>query len=126
MALIYERFTSFPVAAVTLVDRFVQSRGTQGFYPRPLGAVQFQLIARRTQNGPVGLERPLILRGQTNYTGVYRIANEVIVGGGPVRVIPPGQYRLLITSDFYQDAELDFDWPSDPAAALPGAAGTFR
>lgn len=116
MALTYESFTFVPIAALTLIDHFVQLRGTRGPFPEPFGPVKFQLVARLTQGGSATLDPPILLRGQTNYTGVYRFANEATIGNSPVLIIPPGRYTLRITSEFYQDAEVDIDWPTDPAA----------
>jgi hypothetical protein len=130
MALTYETFTFAPIAAITLVDRFVQLRGTGGSFPAPLGALRFQLTAQVAQGSSIALEPPIVLRGQTNYTGVYRFANEATIGDSPVISIPAGRYTLRITSDFYQDAALDVDWPTDPAAPpvvplLPGYTYPF-
>jgi hypothetical protein len=130
MALTYETYTFAPIATISLVDHFVQLRGTGGPFPAPLGAVRFQLTAQVARGGPIALDPPILLRGQTNYTGVYRFANEATLGDSPVVSIPSGRYTLRITSDFYQDAALDIDLPTDPTAPpvvplLPGYTYPF-
>jgi hypothetical protein len=48
--------------------------------------------------------------------GVFLFANEGTVGASPLLRIPPGRYRLLTASEFYQDDVRIIDWPPDPLA----------
>ena len=113
MATTYEKFTSSALAAATLVDAFVQLRGASGSFPAPIGPVEFQLIATITGGGAVALDPPIVLNAATNGYGVYLFASQGTIGTSPVLRIPAGQYRLRITSGFYQDATLDLAWPPD-------------
>jgi hypothetical protein len=123
VAAIYERLVLAPLAAITLVDRFVQLRGTRGAFPAPLGAVRFTLIARIVQGNPLALDPPWLLRAGTNGTGVYQFANEATAGGRPLFLVPRDQYRLRIDADFYQRVEMDLAWPTSvdqmPIVLLP-------
>ena len=116
MAATYEKFTSTSVAAITLVDNFVQLRGTRGQFPAPIGTVQFRLVARIQPAGAAVLDTPIILNTQTNGYGVFLFSSEGTIGSSPLLRIPADQYRLLITSDFYQDETLDLAWPPDLSA----------
>lgn len=113
MAATYETFTSSPLAALTLTDNFVQLRGTSGQFPAPIGSLAFQLIATLPAGGPKPLVPAIVLKAQSNGYGVFLFTSEGSIGSSPVLRIPPDQYRLLITSDFYQDATLDLAWPPD-------------
>jgi len=130
VAAIYERLVFTPLAAITLVDRFVQLRGTRGAFPAPLGAVRFTLIARIVQGNPLALDPPWLLRAGTNGTGVYQFANEATAGGRPLFLVPPDHYRLRIDADFYQRVEIDLAWPTSVdqmpiVRLLPGYAYPF-
>jgi hypothetical protein len=111
-----ETFVSTPVAIVTLIDQFVQVRGSGGAFPPPIGPVAFQFIASLQQGGPVTLDPPFILAAQTNGRGVFLFAGEGTVGASPVLRFPAGRYRLLVAADYYQSATLDLDWPPDLSA----------
>jgi hypothetical protein len=116
MAAALETNVCAPVAAVTLIDEFIQQRGSGGPFPPPLSAVAFQLVASGPQGGQVAIDPPIILTARTNGLGVFLFAGEGTIGASPVLRIPAGPYRLLVASDYYQPATLDLDWPPDPAA----------
>jgi len=112
----FEFFTSSSLAAVTLVDNFVQLRGTNGQFPAPVGPFTFQLVARLPQGGPVALDPPIVLNAQTNGYGVFLFTGQGSVGSSAQLAIPAGKYTLLVTSAYYQDFSTDLDWPPDLAA----------
>jgi hypothetical protein len=116
MAATFETFTATPVAVVTLVDQFVQLRGSSGQFPPPIGPVIFQLIASLPAAGLVILNPPIVLAAQTNGRGIFLFAGEGTIQSSPLLRIPAGRYRLLVASDYYQPATLDLDWPPDLAA----------
>jgi hypothetical protein len=116
MAAALETYVCMPVAAVTLIDQFVQVRGSGGPFPPPLGALAFQLIASLPQGGPVAIDPPITLKAQTNGLGVFLFTSEGAIGASPVLRIRAGRYRLLAASDYYQPATLDLDWPPNLSA----------
>ena len=117
MATTYESFTSTSLAAVTVVDNFVQLRGTAGQFPPPIGSVVFQLTARLPISGPVPLNPPIVLSAQTNGYGVFLFTGQGTIGSSALLTIPADRYTLRVTSDYYQDFSLDLDWP--PSLAAP-------
>ncbi len=129
MAATLETYVCGPVAAVTLIDQFIQVRGSGGPFPPPLGAIAFQLVASLSQGGEVTIDPPILLKAQTNGLGVFLFTGEGTIGASPVIRIPAGRYRLLAASDYYQPATLDLNWPPDlsvpptillqPASAYP-------
>ncbi len=130
MAATFEIFTATPVAVLTLIDQFVQVRGSDGQFPPPMGAVAFQFIASLPAGGPVTLDTPIVLATQTNGRGIFLFAGEGTIGASAVLRIPAGKYRLLVASDYYQPVTLDLDWPPDISAPptmllKPGPAYPF-
>jgi hypothetical protein len=116
MAVALETNICTPIGAVTLIDQFIQIRGSGGHFPSPLGAVTFQFIASLAQGGQVAINPPIVLTAQTNGRGVFLLTGEGAIGASRVFRIPAGRYRLLATSDYYQPATLDLDWPLDLSA----------
>lgn len=114
-----ERFTGATVGVLTLVDQFVQLRGTRGPLPAPIPPLRFRLIAREVQAVMTPLVPPIELVAQRGSTSAaYLFADEGRARAGePAARVPEGRYRLRIESDYYQPHELDLDWP--PAASLP-------
>jgi hypothetical protein len=111
-----ETFISTPVTAITLIDQFIQLRGSGGAFPPPLGSVGFEFIATLPQGGAVSLDPPIVLTENTNGSGVFLFAGDGTIGDSPELRIPAGRYRLQVTSDYYQSATVDLDWPPDLAA----------
>jgi hypothetical protein len=124
---ILETIVSTPVTAITLIDQFIQLRGSGGSFPPPLGPVEFEFVASLPQGGTVFLDPPLALTTKTNGGGVFLFTGDGTIGDSPELRIPPGRYRLQVTSDYYQPATLDLDWPPDlaapPTISLKPAAG---
>lgn len=130
MAVLFERFTSTPLGAVTLVDEFARLRGTRGPFPTPVGPVRLTLVEEITDDGPVLLDPPVRVRAEVNPTGVYLFINEVSVGDGPKIRFPEGVFRLRVESDFYQPLERFMTFPVDLAQVetlrlMPGTAYPF-
>jgi len=111
-----ETFISTPIAAVTLVDQFIQVRGSGGAFPPPVGVIGFQFTAKTQQSGEMLLDPPIVLTAKTNRGGVFLFAGGGTIGDSPELSIPGGRYRLQVTSDYYQPATLDLDWPPDSTA----------
>lgn len=130
MSVAYETFMMARPATITVVDGFVRSRGTSGAFPPPLGTLRFVLAARFVANVATALDPPVVLKAITRGSGVFVVPNEGTIGGGPALAIPPGRYRLVISSDVYQTDTRDVDWPTGapnmPVVVLaPGPAYPF-
>jgi hypothetical protein len=130
MTSLFERFTSRPVTALTLVDRFARLQGSRGPFPPPIGGLQFSFVAKISQGGEASLRPPIILNPQRSGSGVFLFPSEGRIGPGPLLSVPPDRYKLRITSEFYQDDLRDVTWPADPSTTAiielnPGSAYPF-
>lgn len=126
----FERFTPSRLATITIIDGFLQARGTHGPFPPPIAPLTARLVARATGGGEAPLDPPIVLRSITRGWGVFVFPDEGIVGTNLAMRIPPDRYRLTIASDIYQTDSRLIDWPTDPSAMpvvvlMPGYAYPF-
>jgi hypothetical protein len=115
---IIESFTASRMAAITLIDKFAQQRGTRGPMPGPIPPVRFRLVAREIAAVMSPLEVPIDLLPKRGASDAYLFADESRIGKSPLCRIVPGRYRLRIESDLYQTFETDIDWPP-PVMGMP-------
>jgi hypothetical protein len=115
---VIESFVAAPMAAITLIDRFAQQRGTRGPMPGPMSPVRFTLVAREVAAVMTPLEVPIELLPKSGISGAYLFADESRIGRSPLYRIVPGKYRLRAESDFYQPLETEIVWPP-PVMGMP-------
>lgn len=108
---IYERVSHAPALAIVLTDEFAVARSGKNDASTPLGDMTLYVTE---QLAPVAksFDIPMECVTRANRTGYLLLSGEVRGKAGiGTRKLAGGEYRFLLTSDYYQSIEFSGAWP---------------
>ena len=137
MQLLYKSHLTPASLILDVEDAYAKYSRVRGLHPRPIGQLEFYVVARKTNGIRKDLVKPLQLKVKKNPNGYFLFFGAVEFSQHDFRqgVLEPDNYVIRVRSPlhFYQDAEIDDvsippkpdDEPSVQIDLLPGFAYPF-
>ena len=107
--------------ALSITDGLARVLGSKGPFPPPMGEVALTIAAQITPAAIV-FDPPLVLWAIRNASGFLILDGTYAREGSRGARLPlaSGRYRVRVRGQYYQDLELDLDWPpADDDVRIP-------